>query len=95
MFLTSPATQLGKLLAKVVTTILLLTSHLYIDSGEVTTLAGSSAGFADGNGPAAKFYNPKGICFGAASQSLFVCDYSNANIRRVKLNGVLHLGLKE
>ena len=55
--------------------------------GEVSTLAGLQQGFADGNGNAAKFGNPKGICFDKNSQSLLVCDHNNNKLRRVQLNG--------
>jgi len=57
--------------------------------GEVSTIAGSERGFADGMGKATKFSYPCGICFDENSQSLLVCDYRNSKLRRVKLNGVV------
>jgi hypothetical protein len=59
--------------------------------GEVSTLAGSEKGFADGNGHASQFHGPWGICFDEHSQSLLVCDSGNHKIRRVKLNGVNYI----
>ena len=60
---------------------------LMATKGEVSTLAGSQQGFADGNGRAMKFSYPKGISFDENSQSLLVCDASNNKLRRVQLNG--------
>ena len=60
---------------------------LTVTKGEVSTLAGSQQGFADGNGKAVMFSNPWGICFDETSQSLLVCDRSNNKLRRVQLNG--------
>ena len=57
-------------------------------SGEVSTLAGSEGGFADGRGHAAKFDSPQGICYDEADQSLVVCDWLNSRLRRVRLNGM-------
>ena len=54
----------------------------------MTTLAGSSYGFADGIGNASKFNHPWGIWFDEKTQSLLVGDYSNSKIRRVELNGI-------
>ena len=61
---------------------------LMATKGEVSTLAGSQAGFTDGNGKAAEFFNPLGICFDENSQSLLVCDRGNNKLRRVQLNGI-------
>ena len=60
---------------------------LMTTTGGVSTLAGSQRGFADGNGKAAKFNLPTGICFDENSQSLLVCDYGNNMLRWVQLNG--------
>jgi len=55
--------------------------------GEVSTLAGSEGGFADGTGTSAKFSYIWGICFEENSQSLLVCDNKNDKLRRVRMNG--------
>jgi len=55
--------------------------------GEVSTLAGSVAGFADGTGKSAKFGNIFAICFDGISRSLLVSDNCNSKLRRVGLNG--------
>ena len=60
---------------------------LMTTKGEVSTLAGSQQGFADGTGKATKFNGPEGICFEETSQSLLVCDCNNNKLRRVQLNG--------
>ena len=57
-------------------------------SGEVSTLAGSKCGFADGKGHAAKFNGPEGIYYNSSDQSLVVCDWLNSRLRRVQLNGM-------
>lgn len=56
--------------------------------GVVSTIAGTpvSAGFADGNGTAAKFYNPAAICVDA-NGNLYVADALNHKIRKVTSNG--------
>ena len=61
-----------------------------LEPGEVTTLAGSSQGFADGIGNASKFNFPEGIWFEEKSRSLLVSDYHNSKLRRVELNGIDH-----
>jgi DNA-binding beta-propeller fold protein YncE len=52
-----------------------------IGSGQVNTLAGSSAGFAEGSALAAKLYNPRGLAIGAAS-TIDIADANNHRIRR-------------
>jgi hypothetical protein len=54
-----------------------------IATGAVTTLAGSSEGwgFADGTGPAARFYSPHGIT--TDGTNLFVADTNNHVIRSI------------
>lgn len=54
--------------------------------GEVTTIAGSEQGFADGNGANAKFYNPFGICLDQEN-NLYVTDANNKRIRKIAPNG--------
>ena len=55
--------------------------------GQVTTLAGSGSGsYQDGQGTAARFYNPRGVaCDGEGN--VYVADQSNHRIRKVTTDG--------
>ena len=57
-------------------------------TGEVTTFAGSSNGFANGTGTAAQFSFPAGIVIDD-SGTLYVADYNNHKIRKISTNGVV------
>lgn len=52
----------------------------------VTTHAGSSQGFMDATGTAARFTAPTGICISADGQFLFVADYSGHRIRKINVS---------
>jgi len=56
--------------------------------GVVSTLAGSTAGYTDGNGSQAKFNRPWGITLDG-SKNVLVADYSNHRIRHVTPAGVV------
>ena len=54
-------------------------------SGFVSTFAGSGSGaFADGLGAAARFSQPFGIVFQVDGGNIFVADYDNLLIRRIR-----------
>jgi secreted PhoX family phosphatase len=53
---------------------------------DVTTIAGGTAGFADGAGTAAQFIQPMGIAMDAAG-NLYVGDDGNHRIRKLRYNG--------
>jgi sugar lactone lactonase YvrE len=54
--------------------------------GEVSTLAGSTLGFADGKGTVAKFHFPEGIALDS-SGNIFVTDRDNYKIRKITSQG--------
>ncbi len=55
-------------------------------AGEVTTVAGSSSGFADGTGAAARFWSPQSVSVDAQG-NIFVADYGNQKIRVITPGG--------
>ncbi|PKF72292.1 T9SS type A sorting domain-containing protein [Chryseobacterium sp. PMSZPI] len=54
--------------------------------GQVSTLAGSTSGYADGIGTAAQFNSTSGICIDG-SGNLYVSDYDNHRIRKITPQG--------
>jgi hypothetical protein len=54
----------------------------------VTTLAGSTQGYADGNGIAALFYEPRGVCSDALGY-IYVTDKYNNKIRKITPTGLV------
>ena len=64
------------------------TSHrvrLISQAGVVTTLAGSTSGFQDGQGAGAQFSDPTGVAVDGAGNVL-VGDYANRRVRRIAAN---------
>ncbi|MCD9189201.1 MAG: DUF6531 domain-containing protein [Pyrinomonadaceae bacterium] len=58
-----------------------------LPDGTVSTIAGgSTAGFVDGNGTAARFNNPRGIAVDNAGV-IFVADNGNSAVRRIDTDG--------
>ena len=62
---------------------------LSAQNGAVTVLAGSSAGFSDGTGPAALFNSPQGVACCTPEGAIVVSDFNNRRVRVVTLQGVV------
>ena len=54
----------------------------------VTTLAGSSSGYMDGTGPAARFNAPQGVAVDSSGH-VYVAEYGNNRIRKISPAGVV------
>ncbi len=65
-----------------------IVNALAYDGVTVSTLAGSTSGYADGIGTSAKFHGPCGISVDTAGY-LYVADRGNDRIRRVSPSGVV------
>jgi len=53
-------------------------------AGAVTTVAGSTLGFADGNGTNARFRFPYGVAVDGAGGNVYVADPGNSQIRHIR-----------
>ncbi|MBC8110736.1 MAG: hypothetical protein H7Y04_06720, partial [Verrucomicrobia bacterium] len=49
--------------------------------GEVSTIAGSTYGFADGTSTTAQFHYPTDICIGSSDGRIYIADANNDRIR--------------
>jgi DNA-binding beta-propeller fold protein YncE len=59
--------------------------RIEITTGAVTTLAGSSQGYADGAGTAAMFSHPKGVAISPDGSFALVADSGNNCVRRIQI----------
>ena len=57
--------------------------QVVLATGVVTTLAGSSGGYADGTGTGASFNAPYGVAVTPDGSSVLVADASNSRIRSI------------
>ncbi|MCZ8216782.1 MAG: IPT/TIG domain-containing protein, partial [Cyclobacteriaceae bacterium] len=57
-------------------------------AGVVTTVAGSTEGFADGNTSAARFNSPDGIALDAAN-NIYISDTGNSLMRKISSGGIV------
>ena len=58
-------------------------------TGIVSTLAGSTEGYANGLGASAKFYWPRGICIEPSTNNLFVVETGGAKVRKITPDGTV------
>ena len=58
-------------------------------TGIVSTLAGSTEGYANGQGASAKFYWPRGICIEPNTNNLFVVETGGAKVRKITPDGTV------
>jgi DNA-binding beta-propeller fold protein YncE len=58
-------------------------------NGKVTTLAGSIAGYVDGEGTKSKFLYPRGIAVDTYGENIYVVEYIGNRIRRISAQGVV------
>jgi hypothetical protein len=56
-----------------------------VATGTFSIVAGSAAGFSDGVGTAAQFYEPGALVVSIDSFTIYVCDYHNENIRAIEI----------
>jgi YVTN family beta-propeller protein len=54
-------------------------------TGEVITIAGSTVGFSDGVGTAAKFDSPRGVAISPDGNTLYIADSDNNRVRAIDL----------
>jgi streptogramin lyase len=66
----------------------LSTSFTYIYTATVSTIAGSTQGFADGNGVAVQFSRPSGVATDALG-NVYVTDSGNSKIRKITPDGAV------
>ena len=59
------------------------------DRWEVSTIAGSTEGFADGAGASAQFNNPVGVAVELSSGNVYVADKDNNRIRKITKTGMV------
>ena len=57
-----------------------------IATGAVSTFAGSTGGYSDGIGTAARFFNPKGICIDSVGLNLYVTDVGGQTLRKIVIS---------